>query len=116
MDLNDLFKDLVWDNLIKAALGKLFAAVPVLGWGPIGLVVNYIVFKFADQLYDAIKEWKDFKVIFLRNLGLEQDFNTTSVKLKLIAIDKGKESVEYKEARNENQKRLQNLVRFNPAS
>lgn len=61
----DLLKTLVWDNLVKAAIGRLFAAIPFLGWGPIGYLIGFIVTKITDYLYEVMKEWYNVESILL---------------------------------------------------
>lgn len=111
-DLGDLFKDLVWDLLVKAALSKLFAAIPWLGWGPVGILVGWIVGMLADYLYDAVKMTIDLQVIAFKNEQHRREYDKAGVTLKLIARDKGIDSPEFKAARDENKKSLSRFVTF----
>lgn len=115
MDLGDLFKDLVWNALVKAALSKLFAAVPLLGWGPIGFVITWIATRYADELYDGIKLFINIELIAFRNKEFEKMYANASVKLKIIAKDHGIESEEFKNARVQNRKSLEDFARYNGA-
>lgn len=108
----DTFKELVWGSLVKAALGKLFAALPLLGWGPIGWAITWIVERYSNELYQLAKEFLKLEAIALRNEAAERAYNTASVKLKLIARSNGIESEEFRKARDEDKKALDNLVRF----
>lgn len=115
MDGTDLFKELIWHALVKAALQRLFALVPLLGWGPIGYVISFFAMKYADQLYDAVKLLIQIELIVFRNKETEKAFNTASVKLKIVARDKGLDSAEYKEARDEDKKSLSQMVMYDIA-
>lgn len=115
MEGQDLFKELVWHSLVKAALSRLFLAVPFLGWGPFGYVISYFAMKYADELYDAVKLLIEVEVIVFRNKEFEKSYNDASVKLHIIAKDKGIDSPEFRSARDEDKKRLSDLVRFNVA-
>lgn len=108
----DTFKELIWDSLVKAALGKLFAALPLLGWGPIGWAITWIVNRYSEELYLLAKEFVKLEALALRNEQAERAYNTASVKLKLIARTNGIESAEFRKARDDDKKALDNLVRF----
>ncbi len=113
MKPEDLFKDLVWDNLVKAAMTKMFVAVPFLAWGPIGGIIEHLFIKFAGKLYDVLKLELDVKSMVFKNKRLEKEFNRASVKLKIIARDKGINSEEFKKQRDLHKKQLADFVRFN---
>jgi len=112
--IGDSFKDLVWDVLIKAALAILFKAIPFLGWGPIGALVSVVVKWFADKLYELVKETFELQKIAFTNLAHLQAYQSASLKLKLIARDKGIDSHEFQEARSVHRKTLSFFVRFGP--
>lgn len=111
-DIGDTLKDLVWDVLIQAALAKVFSAVPWLGWGPIGAVVTVVVGLVADQLFDGMKMVFDMNKIPFVNAAHLKAYETGSVKLKLIARDKGIDSPEFKEARLATREELSTFVQF----
>lgn len=115
MDAGDLFRDLVWHAIVKAALGRLFLLVPLLGWGPIGYIITYFAMKYADQLYEGVRLLIEVEVIVFRNKEFEKAYDDASVKLHIIAKDKGIDSPEFRSAREENRKRLSDLARFNVA-
>lgn len=115
MDLGDLFKALVWNNLIKAALARLFLAVPFLGWGPIGVVVSWVVTKIADKLYDELEMIVNLQAIALKNEIHQREFDRASMKLHIIAREKGTASSEFKNAREHAKESLSQFVRFAPA-
>lgn len=108
----DLFKSLVWDILVDAALKQLFAAVPLLGWGPIGYVISWAVRYFGDQVYVMIKDFVNLELIAYRNIQFGKAYAAASVNLKMIAGQKGIESQEFKDARIENKKAMANVVKF----
>lgn len=114
-DIGDIFKDLVWGALVRLALSKLFAAVPWLGWGPIGVIVGWIAGMLAEQLYDAMKMAVDLQLIYFKNEKLRRAFDDASVKLKIIAKDKGITSLEFQEARKAHRETLGRLVQFSVA-
>jgi uncharacterized protein (DUF2342 family) len=111
-DIGDIFKDLVWTAMITAAKQALFAAVPWLGWGPIGVFVGFVIGLLAEHLYDAMKLAIDMRLIVFKNEQHRKAFDDASVKLKIIASGKGIDSPEYREAREEHKKRLSDFVKF----
>lgn len=113
MDLGQIFKDLIWNVLVKAALGRLFAAIPLLGWGPIGLIVTWIVSHFAEKLFDHMHEWIDFKMIFFKKKELQQAFDGEVLKLQGIFDEKGMDSDEFKAQREKSKEALSKFVKFN---
>lgn len=113
-DVGNLLKDLVWNVLIEQALKRVFEAVPWLGWGPIGAVIRVVVGLVADELFDGMRTVFNMQKILFVNLQHQHAFEDASLKLQLIARDKGIESIEYKEARIENRKRLSAFTQFAP--
>ncbi len=82
--MNDLFKSLVFDVLVKAAIQRLFILVPLLGWGPIGYIVSFYLTKFADLGYQSAKEELTFGLIKFQNAAHQAAFDKEFVKLSLM--------------------------------
>jgi hypothetical protein len=112
VDLDEIFKSLVFDVLVQVALKALFSAIPFLGFGPIGIIVGFVVSLFASKLFDAVKLYIDINAIAVKNTQLNKDFRDAAVKLKIVSMDKGANSQEFKLAREEHKKRLAALVKF----
>ncbi len=106
----DTFKELVWDALIKAALQRLFDKFAFLAWGPIGVVVEYFVLKYADELYAALKEYLVLELIAFKNTQLHAKYVTAAINLRTMAHTYGVNSNEFKEARDADKKALANFV------
>lgn len=111
--IGDIFKRLVWDTLVSVMLKQLFSAVPWLGWGPVGLLVGWIVGMVADYLYVALEMAVDLQVIKFKNEAHRREFEKASVTLHILAKEKGIDSPEFKSARDEHKKALSLLVQFN---
>ena len=108
----DYFKDLVWDELVNAALGKLFAAVPFLGFWPISMAVTWLVVKYSDIFYHALKMMLQLEKILFVNEAHQKAFDRSSVILKILANTKGIDSEEFRSAREENKRHLSTFTRF----
>ena len=112
----DLFKDLVWDNLINAALVELHAAVPWTTIPPLSWIIDYIVRLFADKLYFGAKLFIDISTIPIINEELKREFGHSEVKLKIIAHNSGIDSEEFKNARKKNVVLLSKFVSMRRAA
>ena len=108
----DLFKTLLWDTLVQAGVSRLFLIIPWLGWGPVGVLVSFIITKFADIMYEGLKMSVNLEVIAIRDERLKLAYNDAAVRLHIIAKDKGIDSKEFKDARNDHIKKLSDCVRF----
>lgn len=106
------FKDLVFDALVKAALERLFKAVPFLGWGPIGYVVTHFAFKFTNMVYEASKDFIVFKQIEFTNKSNQIAFDREFVKLKILSKTQGVSDAEIKAQIDRARDRMANLVRM----
>lgn len=96
----DAFKDLVWDLLVKAAIEKLFIAVPFLAIWPIGPIVTVFLTLFGDRIYAAAHETFDLGAIVFKNDLHKITFQKSDATLKIIAHDKGIDSKEFEDARD----------------
>lgn len=110
--LSKIFKGLIWDLLISALLKKIFAALPILGWGPIGWLVTFIVGKLADALFEVLAEFVNFQVIVLRKEALAKEYAVQSYNLKQLADSKGIDSDEFKAQREKAKAALAQFVKF----
>lgn len=106
------FKSLIWDSLVKAALVNLFAVFPFLNIWPISWFIKYFINKYSDQLYSMVETFIDIKEIVLRNEQAKKEYNLQSIKLHIIAKQKGIESNEFKDARKLAKIRLAAFVKF----
>ncbi len=110
--VGDLFKDLVWGAIIKAATNALIKAIPFLAWGPMPMITGLIVGLVGDFLYDQLKDVYNFHSVSIKNEAHRKEFDSAGLKLKLIARDKGIDSDEFKTAREAYRESLAKFVRF----
>lgn len=108
----DNFKELVWDMMINDAIKKMVAANPALSFGPVLIVLTVIVKYFAIYFYQVLKIYVKTELIVFTNAEMQKEFGVKAVTLKTVAIDKGIDSPEFKEARVENRKALSNYARY----
>lgn len=99
---------------MKAAMGRLFAAVPILGFGPIGWLVTAVATLFGDKLYEGLRLAVSLELIALRNDAHRKAYVDAALNLRQIAETKGMESPDYKRAREAHREALARFVRFAP--
>lgn len=97
---------------MRGVLARVFQAVPLLGWGPIGFVLTHIAVHFADRLYDGVVLFINVELIAYRNQEFQKTFERASTSLKIIARDCGIESKEFQDQRESSRRVLENLVRL----
>lgn len=112
----DLFKDLIWDNVIDAALIELFAAFPFLNFWPINMAVRYIAHELADFIYAGVHMVIDTTAIVIKNETLRREYGHAQVKLKILAGKVDIESEEFKNARTQHRLDLSKYVRIGGAA
>lgn len=108
-----IFKQLLWDRATDAAIVSLFAAQPWMNIWPIAPIIKAIIRKISENLYEKIYLFVDMTEIRLANHAHEIAYKEVSLKLAVIAHDKGIESNEFKIAREAAKKSLSVFVRFN---
>lgn len=113
MDLSKTFKELIWDALVGLALKQLFTTIPWLAWGPIGAIVGIIVGRFGNLLFDFVREYINLELIVLRKQGLAKAYSEQALALKLIALEKGVDSDEFKAQREKAKTALSDFIKFN---
>jgi len=108
--LNEILRILAKEVLVPLILKRLIAQLPFLGWpiiGPIAsIALNWIVGKVVDELALFI----DFTAIAFRNDKARREFDRAGIALSIIAEQKGVESNEFKEAREQYKNALSDLV------
>lgn len=111
MELGEIAKELVWDVAVEVALRDLFAAVPLLAWGPVGFVVSWAMRKLSAKIYAALDQAATLEVISMRNGSHRKAHDAASVRLKVIALKSGIESPEFREERENAKRALADFVR-----
>jgi hypothetical protein len=109
--VEDLFKGGVWDTLVRAQLTALYTAAPWLAVWPLKPVVEGIAKMLTDSLYEGLRMILDLKLIAFINTEHRRAFDKSEVALKIIAVNYGINSEEFKNARKTAQKNLADLVR-----
>lgn len=98
--VSPIFKSLVWDVMIKSAVGK---AIALLALSPTGFVANIVatlLIKFSDWLYPIFEKAIKVGEIKLSNEIHQRAYEKAQYKLKVIAIEKGIDSDEFKKQRD----------------
>lgn len=107
-----LFKELVWDSIVKAATQACFVAIPMLGAWPLRSIVTWIIGQFSNQMFKAAKLTLDLQAIGFINAAHKRAFDSAMVTLKIIAHDKGVESDDFKKAKENAKAALSEFTRY----
>ena len=94
-----VFKDLVWTPAILAGELALEDAVPFFALPGIRTIEEGLINIFTDWLYNQFVLLVDVTAIRLVNAEHQAEYDKASLELKIIAIDKGIDSDEFKKAR-----------------
>ncbi len=108
----DVFKDVVFDQLVKAAITYIVGLAPFLSFGPIAFIISKVVTYVAGLLYLEMKEAINFQVILLNNRSLHDKFVTAQIELRKIALEKGIDSPEFRVNREAHKKALAEFSRY----
>lgn len=107
------FKDLVWDNIVDAAIAAVMADQPLLRLPVINDIFTAVTHVAADQLFSQIKLGCDIAAIPILNAAHRREFDAASARLFAIAKAEGVDSETYRKAREDAKVALARFVRFN---
>lgn len=105
-----IFKDVVWDSLFTLGTTALYTEVPFLA--PFSVPINWMLKIFTDKFYNGLVLFIDVQAISLVNQAHKIAYDKASITLKVIAHDKGIESKEYLDAKENAIKALAKFVSF----
>lgn len=111
----EIFKLLVWDNLVIVEKAALFADAPYLAVWPIRPVVSGLIDMYSDRFFGRFKQTIDVNVIPFVNDAHRAAFDRAAVTLQVIGTEKGTDSPEFKNARENAKLALSQFVRFGAA-
>lgn len=95
-----IFKDLVWSPAIKAGELALESAVPFFALPVINIVERGVIDQLSGWVFEQVVLLIDVTVIKLANIEHQEAYDKASLELKVIAVDKGINSDEFKIARD----------------
>lgn len=107
-----MFKDLVWDNAVEALRVIIFTRAPYLNFWPVKQIISAILTSFSDKLYSSIVLVADISLIKFKNEQHKRQFEAESIRLAVIAQNKGIDSQEFKDARQAAKIALSRFTRF----
>jgi hypothetical protein len=107
-----IFKDLVWDLGINAAIVGLDSAVPFLAIPVISRVKKILIHGVTDWVFNYIVLFVDVTAIKLVNSAHQATYEAESLRLKVVLHNSGIDSPEFKEARDAAKIALSRFTRF----
>lgn len=109
----NLFKSLIWDPLVKAAMTALDVEVPVLAVWPLSSIINGVVNLASNAIFTQVRLLVDVTAIKLLNAEHEAEYNSAAEKLAVIAHDQGVDSDAFIQQREIAKAALSKFVQFN---
>jgi len=108
----DIFKALVWDNLLSVGLAALFTSAPYLSVWPLNSIITSLTFLISNKLFEFLRMTVDLEAIVLVNKAHQDAYNKAFVTLKIISIKHGHDSKEFLTAKENAKIALSRFVRF----
>lgn len=108
--IDKVVKDLVLEIAVKAALKRLFIAVPWLGIPVVSQIVSYIAMKLAEFLYDELAMAISFAVIDFKTEKQAEAHKEASQELK--SALESQDEVKINEAKQKFKDSLRDLIQF----
>ena len=100
IEAEDLFQTTIWNPLLDFGLAALFAQFPYLNWWPLNASIKFFARKLTDAIFKALTDVLNLRYVILKNLGMQKMFVQHQLKMKGVAIEKGTDSQEFKDAKN----------------
>lgn len=110
--VQEIFHVLIWNNIVEATLTVFFIKYPFLKVWPVESIIRYLVRRWSNELYGVAKLTMDVTSIRLVNAIHLAEYEKASIRLKIIAIDRGIDSDEFKKAREAYRISLSKFTRF----
>lgn len=114
-DSQSIFKVLVWDTEMNVVLSALFAN-PNTAWmgiWPFRPLITALVSLIGNAIYEKTTLYVDIGAIKFLNDKQQKAFDEATTKLAVIAHDKGTDSDEFKQAREQAKIDMSNFTRIN---
>ena len=110
-----IFKSLIWDNAVSGALVALFTYCPYLAVPPLKQIISGVGRMATDGLFKFLKLFVDVSAIKLKNAVAQHEYDNASVRLMIVAIEKGVDSEEFRKANEADKAALAKFVHFGAA-
>ena len=108
----DVFKTLIFDALVKAAIARIISVAPAFAWGPLSFIITKVVWYVANALYEEMHTAINFQIILLNNRKHHDAYIEAQMVLLKIAKDKGIDSDEFENQRVIHQAALRKFIRY----
>lgn len=108
--LSTIFKSLVWDVAIKKYSFELLASLAISPTGFLGIVITKAIIHLTEKLYPIFTKMIKVGEVKLSNEVHQRIYEKAQYKLKVIAIEKGIDSDEFKKQRDIEHDKLVNAI------
>lgn len=111
--IEDIFKDIVWDNFVTVGITSFFAYFYFLNIPVIRQVIEFLLKQFSNYIFKYLKLGVDLSAIVFINESHKNSYTKAVISLKAICKNKGINSKEYHEAKQIAKIELSKFVSFN---
>lgn len=113
--IEDAVERLGYELRVRLFLPALYSAVPFLGAWPFKQLIEYVVNRFSDEIFAAVRLWTDLKVIKLVNDRHQATFERDVLVLRVLGKSHGIDSPEFRKQYEEAHDAFAAFVKFNGA-
>lgn len=110
---SEVFKSLVWDVAIRNVTTQFLLFFAISPTGVLASALTKITIYYAEKAYPYIKKWIKVGTVVLSNEVHQRSYEKAAYKLKVIAIESGINSDEFKKEREVEHEKQSQLVIFN---
>lgn len=110
--IEDLYADMVWTPLTNSLIAMVFAAVPWLAIIPLSWIVSALIKALMGLLLKLMRLGADDVLIYFKNASHRAAFDDATVELKLLANEKGINSSDYLNNKQNARDSLSQFVAF----
>jgi branched-subunit amino acid permease len=108
--LSSVFKKFVWDLTAKEVINSFLTSLAISTTGPISVIAFKILIPVLDKFYELFIKQVKLETIKLVNDSHQKALDTSMVKLKIVAIESGINSKEFKDAHEIEKKKFYSAV------
>lgn len=113
-EAEQIFKDLVWDPMIRAGEWWIEGEVPLLDAPVIKQADEALINTIFDAIYQGIIKIIDIESIKMTSAARQTAYDASSIRLMVVASDSGIDSEEYRKARDEELVELAKFTHIGP--
>lgn len=113
--IENIFKSLVWDNVVSTYTAYVFVQVPFLNVPVIRELTAYLIKTVSDGFFSVGRLFTDMTAIKIIEPILLDKYQKESIRLSIIAHNSGIDSEEFKKEKEIEKQNFHNFIHFGAA-